>query len=94
MIFVVVLLVFQSCFMNSKTTVPSYTNDSTHTEQLVTHQPIPMPGDTTRNIIVYNVVENNDKKGLSDETWRSFIAQFFSTISTIFAFIYGTNTEQ
>ena len=51
-----------------------------------------MPGDTTRTIVVYNVVETKEK-GLSDETWRSFIAQFFGTISTIFALIYGTQTQ-
>jgi hypothetical protein len=47
--------------------------------------------DSTKTIIVYNVIDKGDeKKGLSDETWRSFISQFFGTISTIFALIYGT----
>jgi len=58
--------------------------------ELIPNKQLATP-DSTKTIIVYNVVESDKgKKGLSDETWRSFIAQFFSTISTIFALVYGT----
>jgi hypothetical protein len=49
--------------------------------------------DSTKTIVVYNVIEADKEKGLSDETWRSFISQFFGTVSTIFALIYGTSTN-
>jgi hypothetical protein len=59
--------------------------------EFIPNQQLATP-DSTKTIIVYNVVESDKgKKGLSDETWRSFIAQFFGTISTIFALIYGTS---
>jgi hypothetical protein len=49
--------------------------------------------DSTKTIIVYNVIEDDKEKGLSDETWRSFISQFFGAVSTIFALIYGTQSN-
>jgi len=82
---IVALFVFQSCSITKEIKVPHYTNDSTKTKQLITHQPIPMPGDTTKNIIVYNVVEQEDDKKLriTDETIRLLIADFFGTITTV-----------
>jgi hypothetical protein len=49
--------------------------------------------DSTKTIVVYNVIEDDKEKGLSDETWRSFISQFFGAVSTIFALIYGTQSN-
>jgi hypothetical protein len=51
---------------------------------MVTHQPIPLGVDTTKTIIVYNVVEKeNNKLKITDETIRLLIADFFGTITTI-----------
>jgi hypothetical protein len=51
---------------------------------MVAHQPIPLGVDTTKTIIVYNVVEKeNNKLKITDETIRLLIADFFGTITTI-----------
>jgi uncharacterized lipoprotein YmbA len=50
--------------------------------------------DTTARIAVYNVVvpQPEEKKGVSDETFRMFISEFFSTIAAIFA-IFSVETS-
>jgi hypothetical protein len=51
---------------------------------MVTHQPIPLGNDSTKTVVVYNVVEKEDKKfKITDETIRLLIADFFGTITTI-----------
>ena len=82
------MLIVTSCSMlHKQQTVPDYTSNDEVKKELVTSEPFSSPTDTTgKTIIVYNVVEREDtKKGLTDETWRALIAQFFSTVSTIFA---------
>ena len=81
---IIAMLLLSSCSILKPNHIPEYTNDENKVEQMITHQPIQMPGDTTRNIIVYNVVEQEQKKTkLSDETLRMLIGDFFGTITTI-----------
>lgn len=64
--------------------VPSYTTEKAIENKLMGPQNIPLPADTSKTIIVYNVVEQERKKSLvSDETIRLLIADLFGTITTI-----------
>ena len=71
-----------SCSILTKSTkLPEYTEDSTG---MITHEPIPLGVDSNKVIIVYNVVEKEDKKfKITDETIRLLIADFFGTLTTV-----------
>lgn len=83
-IIAIALFVFQSCSVLRSNQVPDYTNNAAVQNQMVEHQPMRLPADTTRQIVVYNVIEKDDKKlKITDETIRMFIGDLFGTITTI-----------
>ena len=79
------LTFIQSCSVTDKIPkhTPSYTADKAVKNKLMDSQDIPMPHDTTKTIIVYNVVEQHKGSKITDETIRLFIADLFGTITTI-----------
>lgn len=84
-IVVILIVVISSCnVLKPRDRMPKYVDDSTSTEQMIQHQTIPLVIDTTKTIIVYNVVEKDEHKlRITDETVRLLIADFFGTISTM-----------
>lgn len=74
-----------SCtILKSRNNAPDYVNDTLKREAMITHEPIPLGVDSNKVIVVYNVVEKEEKKlKISDETIRLLIADFFGTIGTI-----------
>lgn len=51
---------------------------------MIAHEPIHLMSDSTRTIVVYNVIEKEDKRfKITDETIRLLIADFFGTITTV-----------
>ena len=80
----IILILSTSCAAKKELSVPKYTSSEAIAQGLVEAHEIPVPSDTTKVIVVYNVVEK-DTKGtkISDETIRLFISDVFSTIVTI-----------
>jgi len=88
-------LITHSCSLLTKVpqSVPNYTLDSNTRNELIKGGKMSLPSDSSRNIIVYNVIEKEDKKNrISDETIRFFVAQFFTTLTTILTIIAVENT--
>lgn len=75
-----VAILLTSCMTASKVIT-----NLTHSEkQMVDDAIVPLPQDSTKRIVVYNVVEKENKKAfISDETIRLFIADLFGTITTL-----------
>ena len=84
--YLILLLALSSCSViniPNKKEVPAYTTEQALSEALIESHDIPMPKDTNKVIIVYNVVEKEQKNRLiSDETIRLFVADLFGTVTT------------
>ena len=75
------LFILQSCSVLIKKQVPL---SDVNKEPFIIEQPMSHPTDSTKQIIVYNVIESKgEKKLISDETIRLFIADLFGTVTTI-----------
>lgn len=73
---------------------PDYAKDTLVTKNMIDGSVFRLPSDTSKMIIVYNIIEQEDKKKrISDETIRASVGQFFSTISTIFALYLNDNKQ-
>jgi hypothetical protein len=82
------VILTQSCgsvgkLNNSPKKIPAYTLDTDTRSELLQSDKMELPSDTTKTIIVYNVVEDNKKSKISDETIRLLIADFFGTLTTV-----------
>lgn len=82
---IILSVVISSCASLRKVPeAPEYVNDTTDRKALITNEVIPLPHDTSKTIIVYNVIEKDDNKfKLTDETVRLLIADFFGTLTTV-----------
>jgi hypothetical protein len=84
-VILVLSMALWSCSVTKKAQNPEWTEEEKTRAQMVDYQPIPLRSDSSKTIIVYNVVEKEDPKKLkiSDETVRMFIADLFGTLTTI-----------
>jgi len=82
---ILLAILLSSCnVLKNKNKAPNYIEDASKREVMLTSQPIPLGADSSKTLIVYNVVEQEEKKfKITDETIRLLIADFFGTLTTI-----------